>query len=307
MYRCLLLFMRMFRQLHARALRGNITGNASMVAYNLLLSIFPFLLLLLFVVSFFSDVDWVNTRIVDGASSLFPSLAGSEVRKTLETLQGQRSGLGIVALLAGVWASTNFWSALDFSFSKLYDMPSRRWLHQKRFAFKMVGLQTLLVFAVIVLPTIQGVLIAGIGNSVWNGVITLTLTMSILFLVCCLIYRFVPSQTLSWGHIWPGALLAVLGIAIINIAFPLYLKNISTIGTLGGSVGFMLVVLLWFYFVSAMLLLGALLNSQLHSQEQPVTPFVDGWQLLYPQDDTPLFPYPEDLLPPPEWPQEDNQ
>jgi uncharacterized BrkB/YihY/UPF0761 family membrane protein len=78
--------------------------------------------------------------------------------------------------------------------------------------------------------------------------------------VLCLIYWRVPRGRVPWTAIWPGALLATVGMAVVDYAFPLYLANVSTL-RVGTTFVFILVVLIWFYVLALILLAGAVVNE----------------------------------------------
>ena len=80
------------------------------------------------------------------------------------------------------------------------------------------------------------------------------------FAVCSLIYYVVPKGHVPWRGVWPGALFVTLITAIGNAVFPVYLTQ-SNIEQLGGALGFILIALIWFYFVSLTLMAGAVINA----------------------------------------------
>ena len=72
---------------------------------------------------------------------------------------------------------------------------------------------------------------------------------------------------MPWPSVWPGALFFAVAAGIGNYAFPFYLRNISDLTRLGGTIGFILVALLWFYLISLGLLAGAVINSLRHEKD----------------------------------------
>jgi membrane protein len=75
------------------------------------------------------------------------------------------------------------------------------------------------------------------------------------------IYHAVPNGPISWRAVWPGAASATVAIALLALAFPLYLANVSTIAQFGTTVVFVLIVLAWFYILAIIILGGGVLNS----------------------------------------------
>jgi membrane protein len=82
----------------------------------------------------------------------------------------------------------------------------------------------------------------------------------VLFVTLCSIYRLVPKARMPWAAVWPGALGATAAIGVVDLAFPLYLDNISTL-RVGTSAVFVLIALVWFYVIALIVLAGAVINE----------------------------------------------
>ncbi|HKH22997.1 MAG TPA: YhjD/YihY/BrkB family envelope integrity protein, partial [Solirubrobacterales bacterium] len=87
------------------------------------------------------------------------------------------------------------------------------------------------------------------------------------FLIVAAIYWAVPKGHMPWGSVWPGALFFAVITAGGNYIFPLYLNNVSDLHRIGGTIGFILVALVWFYAISLVLLAGAVINSLRHEHD----------------------------------------
>ena len=66
---------------------------------------------------------------------------------------------------------------------------------------------------------------------------------------------------MPWKSVWPGALFVTLTTGAANAVYPFYLTQISSVGDVGGTVGFILIALVWFYLVSLSLMAGAVINA----------------------------------------------
>ena len=86
------------------------------------------------------------------------------------------------------------------------------------------------------------------------------------FLIVCAIYWAVPKGHMPWRSVWPGALFFALLTSAGNYIFPLYLTNVSDLHRIGGTIGFILIALVWFYAISLALLAGAVINSLRHER-----------------------------------------
>jgi membrane protein len=263
---------RAFAYLHAfwdRAYRENITGLSAMIAFNLLLALFPFALLCLFVFGQIIQSPSVEATVLRDLQELFPDAEQDSLLRVLEGVRENSTTIGIVAAVGGIWIGASFWGAMDTAFCRIYHVECRGWIAQKRFALVMLLVVVLFLAASVVLPTLEGVLISrtddlpfGIGQlAILDNILLLIATLVIGFVLACLMYWAVPKGHLPWRAVWPGALFLTVVIGIANWAFPFYLVNISSIGDVGGTVGFVVVALIWFYALSLAILAGAVINA----------------------------------------------
>jgi membrane protein len=255
-----------------RAYRENVTGLSAMVAYNLMLAVFPFALLVLFVFGQVLKINGVETSVLDDLQRLFPNAEQHTLTDVLARIEDNSTTIGIAALLGSLWIGASFWGAMDTAFGRIYHVPTRGWVEQKRFSFTMLGVVVLLIAASILLPAIEAALVSStdrlpLGLSDIKAIDTmllLALAVAIVFALCCVIYWAVPKGHMPWRDVWPGAAFVTAAAGIANWAFPFYLSNVSSLSRFGSTLGFVLIALLWFYVLSLALLVGATINSLRH-------------------------------------------
>ncbi len=255
-----------------RAYRENVTGLSAMVAYNLMLAIFPFALLVLFVFGQVLKIQGVEAGVLDDLQRLFPNAEQQTLTDVLGRIEGNSTTIGIAAFLGSLWIGASFWGAMDTAFGRIYHVESRSWVEQKRFSFAMLGVVLLLIAASILLPAIEATLVSStdrlpLGLSDIKAIDTallLGLAVAIVFAICCVIYWAVPKGHMPWRDVWPGAAFVTVAAGVANWAFPFYLSNVSSLSRFGSTVGFVLIALLWFYLLSLALLAGAVINSLRH-------------------------------------------
>jgi membrane protein len=254
---------------YRKAYEDNVTGLAGMVAYNMLLSVLPLALIALFVAGqVLQSADFQDSVLRD-LRRIFPSATEGTLTRTVDNIEGSTGSIGILALVASVWIGTSFWGAMDTAFCRIYHCECRSWLRQKRFALVMLVVALLLMAATVAVPTLQSILVSGaaelpLGLSEVNGVVfgaSLAGGLVLIFLILCVIYWRVPSESVPWLAIWPGALAATVAIGVIDYAFPAYLSNVNTIAQFGTTLVFVLIVLLWFYALAIIILGGAVVNA----------------------------------------------
>ncbi len=255
-----------------RAYRENVTGLSAMVAYNLMLAVFPFALLVLFVFGQVLKIKGVETSVVNDLERLFPSVEQQTLTDVLNRIQNNSTTIGIAAFVGSLWIGASFWGAMDTAFGRIYHVPTRGWVEQKRFSFAMLGVVLLFIAASILLPAVEAALVSStdrlpLGLSDIKAIDTtllLGLAVLIVFAICCVIYWAVPKGHMPWRDVWPGAAFVTVAAGIANWAFPFYLSNVSSLSRFGSTLGFVLIALLWFYLLSLALLVGATINSLRH-------------------------------------------
>jgi membrane protein len=251
-----------------KAYEDNLTGLASMVAYNLLLSIFPVALVALWVAGrVLRSADLQHSVLLD-LQQLFPSAAESTLSAAIRRLQETSTTAGILAIVAAVWFASTFWGALDTAFCRIYHRECRSWVRQKVFALGMFAVVLLFIVASVAVPALQSLLSSGtddlpFGLSNVRGLVytvSLAAGVLVLFIALCVTYALVPSGRMPWRSVWPGAVGATAAIAVLDYVFPLYLRNVSTL-RFGTTFVFVLIALVWFYALAIIVLSGAVINE----------------------------------------------
>jgi membrane protein len=248
---------------------ANITGLASMIAYNMLLGIIPIALLGLFVAGQVLSSHAVAGSVLTDMQEVFPGTARHTLDALLDEIRSSTTSTGVLALIASLWLGSSFWGSLDTAFARIYGGASRPWLRQKRFALSMLVVVLLFMIATVAVPAAQSILRSSVNAlpfdlahvAVVVYVVSLALGLVILFGCLAVIYAQVPNRAVPWRGVWPGALGATLAIGIIDYAFPVYLDNISTIARFGTTIVFVLIMLGWFYVLAIIILSGAIVNS----------------------------------------------
>jgi YihY family inner membrane protein len=255
-----------------RAYKENVTGLSAMVAYNLMLSVFPFALLVLFIFSQILRIDGVDAGVTADLQRLFPDAEQQTLNNVLRSIESNSATLGVLAGLGSIWIGASFWGAMDTAFCRIYHVQCRGWWEQKRFSLAMLLVVALFILGSVVLPAAEGALIRSTDNLPFglnevqnlDSAVLVSVTLVLNFTVCSMIYWLVPKGHMPWRAVWPGAFFAMAVAGIANWLFPLYLTNVSALSRLGSTLGFILIALLWFYLVALTLLAGAVINSLRH-------------------------------------------
>jgi YihY family inner membrane protein len=256
------------KALYSKGYEDNVTGLSGMVAYNLLLSLFPLALVALFIAGSVLQSPDIEERVLSDLQELFPDAAEDTISDTLTRVRENATSFGVFALIASLWFGSSFWGALDTAFCRIYHVECRKWVAQKRFGLAMLLLIIVFMAATVLLPTLQTTLVRGarnlpfglerLGDEVF--LVSLAISLAILFGVLCVIYWTVPNRFVPWRAIWPGAVAATIAIGVVDYAFPAYLDE-SPLTKISSTLVFLMIVLIWFYAIAFIILGGALINA----------------------------------------------
>ena len=256
------------KALYWKGYEDNVTGLAGMVAYNLLLSLFPLALVVLFVTGNILESHSLEVRAIRDLRRLFPATSEETITRLLVHIREHTTSFGVIAIVTSIWFGASFWGALDTAFCRIYHVECRRWVAQKRFSLLMLLVTLLLVAATVLVPTAQSILTGGARSlpfglahvpAVFYALMAAT-GLAVLFLVLCVVYSAVPNRFVPWRAVWPGAAAATVAIGLIDYVFPLYLSG-TPLRQVGGVVVFIVILLIWFYALAFIILGGALINA----------------------------------------------
>jgi membrane protein len=252
-----------------RAYRENVTGLSAMVAYNLMLAVFPFALLVLFVFGQVLKIGGVESSVLADLQRLFPNTEQHTLADALRRIEDNSTTIGIAAFIGSLWIGASFWGAMDTAFCRIYHVECRGWVEQKRFSFTMLAVVLLFIAASIFAPALESGVLASTDQLPFglsdikaiDTALVLGAALLVTFGICAVIFWAVPKGHMPWRAVWPGALFVTIGAGLANWLFPIYLSNVSSLSRFGSTLGFVLIALLWFYVLSLALMAGAVINS----------------------------------------------
>ncbi len=250
---------------------------ASALAYRALFSLFPFLLFLLALLGFLnlSDFfDWIRQQ----AILLLPPMAMDQVNPVIDQLQSQQGGLLSFGILAALWTASVGFRSLMNAMNKAYDVAEGR----PTWKLMLLSVVYTIATAVLLLATAM-LMVLGPQAMEWladmvglrDVVVVLwtwvrwPLVVILLMLLVAVLYYVTPDVEQEFRFITPGSVLAVVVWIAASVAFGIYVQNFADYNATYGSIGAIIVLLLYFYISAAVLLLGAELNAVIehHSVE----------------------------------------
>jgi membrane protein len=273
-------FFRFFRYLNlgtlrktfARAIQRRLMGLSAEMAYNAMLALFPAILAILTAIGLFEESLQATFRnLANQISEVAPDQAMTLIRDFATGIQlTKNTGLFSVSFIVAIWAASGALSAAMNALDQIHEIPpeeTRPFWKAKLISLGLtIGSILLLViasFLVFISDWIVQIVVHESGASVllslWR-LLTWPLALAIIATSSAFIYRFGPSR---WSHgtpLMPGAVLAAISWAILSGLFRLYVANFGNYNKVYGAVGAVIVLLLWLYMTSLVLLLGDQLN-----------------------------------------------
>ncbi|MHA8096295.1 YihY/virulence factor BrkB family protein [Aquirufa antheringensis] len=259
--------------LYQKIFHFDIDVRAAAVAYNFTLAVFPTIIFLFSLLAYI-PVDNFDIKMVNFLKSSIPKNLQKDFTELLLDLIRKKSG-GVLSFgfLFALYASTSGIQALIRSFNLTYRTKENRGLIRERVI--AVSLNFLLTF---VLITAFSVFIVGklvIGylkgkglidydfNFYMLNILTYFLIFSIFFLTISIIYYYAPAITKRWKFFNAGSITAsVLTILVTNL-FSYYLVNFASYNKVYGSIGSLIALMVWLYFIALILLVGFEINASI--------------------------------------------
>lgn len=259
----------------AKFQRDDAPGLAAQLAYFLILALFPFILVLVSVMGTFSTPELANT-VFEYLRQVLPGPVYDTINAYLsDIIEGRNPAPGLLSfgILGTVWAASGAFSALINALNRAYDVEETRpfWKVKGIAVLMTIGLSVLILAGVLLMvagpPIGEAVAdIFGLGEvftSVWN-IARWPAAFVFLVVVVALLYYFAPDAGQPFRWITPGGLIGVLLWVLASIVFRLYISSdFNTYNQTYGSIGTVIILLLYLYISSLAILFGAELNATL--------------------------------------------
>lgn len=264
------------KRAYGETMEDNILGYAAQLSYYFLLALFPALLFLTSLLGYFAGGDSkLRAGLFRYLADVLPGDASQLVAKTVtDVMQGSGGGKLSFGILATLWAASNGMSAISESLNAAYDIKETRpWWKVRLIAIGLTLALSFLIISALVL-VLYGHDLAdtvavkfGLGAAfalAWR-VAQWPIVLAFVLLSFAIIYYFAPDvRDQDWKWITPGSLVGVALWLIVSFAFKmyLYLFTSESYSATYGSLGAVIILMLWFYFTGAAILVGGEINSE---------------------------------------------
>ncbi|MDQ0155566.1 YihY/virulence factor BrkB family protein [Robertmurraya andreesenii] len=263
-----LLNVRALLMLVKRIWEDDIFGLAAQLAYFFLLSLFPLLIVLVSLIPYLpikqEEMLWVVADFAPGQTMAF-------IETNLNEIMSHQNGtLLSFGILATIWSASNGMNALIRALNKAYEVKESRSFVVARGMAILFTFALVFVFLVALLLPVFGkqigmFLFAKLGLSsqflaFWNMVRWL-MSALIIYLVFLAVYWIAPNKKFKCIEASPGAFFATVSWLVVSFGFSYYVSNFGNYSAMYGSIGAVIVLLIWFYLTGVTILLGGEINA----------------------------------------------
>lgn len=254
----------------ARVGRNDVSGNAAQLAYYMLFSIFPMLLIAATLLAYLHiDKDSVFNMIKEFAPDQIMDFLEENLNNLLTQKNGGLLSIGIIATL---WSASNGMNAVMKSLNKAYGVTNKRNYVVQRLLSMFFTLAMLATVGATLLLLVFGqqigmFLINHLNFSedflsFWNN-LRWTVTLIVIFVVFTFLYWVAPNRRSTLISVLPGALFSTIGWTVASVGFAYYVNNFGNYSATYGSIGVIIILMLWFYLTGIILMIGGELNATL--------------------------------------------
>ncbi|MBB6633872.1 YihY/virulence factor BrkB family protein [Cohnella thailandensis] len=263
------------RSLIAKFRETDVVSLGAQLSYYLILAFFPFLI---FLISLIGHFRLSSDTLMDILVRLLPNATGSSIRDVVNEVTANQSGaLLSFGLLGSIWSASGAVNAMIKGLNKAYGEQE----HRAVWRVRGISLLATLVLAAIIIvsmallvfgETIQQELLTRLGapehwSRIWS-VLQIVVPVVVLFCVFLLLYRMTPDRRLTWSEVIPGSVFAAIGWIASSLLFSFYVNNFGNYSKTYGSLGGVIVLLIWLYLSSIILLVGGILNAEFANNKQ---------------------------------------
>ena len=248
----------------------DVFGRGAQLAYYFFLALFPFLISVIATLSVFGFADRGRALLFQFLAGALPPTAFDLINSTITGIIQASGPLKMsVGIVASLWAATAGMTAVMDTLNAAYRVKeSRSLLKQYSVAVGLtLAIATLLVISVVMLvfgnTMINALSLGNVAALIWK-VAQWPLALALILLGFAVTYYFAPDlKKREWHWVTPGAITGVSLWMVVSIGLRVYLHFFNSYSATYGSLGGVIVLLLWFYLSGIALLSGAALNGVL--------------------------------------------
>jgi membrane protein len=253
--------------------KGSVPDRAAAISFKFLLAIFPAIIVLLSLIPFL-PVDNLQESLIFTIERLMPKQAYSLIESTLENLVNKKHStlLSVGFVLVLYFASNTVQAILD-GLNSSYNLTQKQSsLYQRLVSIGLMIAFPIMMALALIIMGLSGFVIDYLKiNDLIGSDLTLfgltvlkwLLSIALILISISTLYNVANMNKRKWKVVSAGASLSTLGVIIVSLGFAYYVNNFGTYNKLYGSLGALLVTLMWIYINFITILVGFELNTSI--------------------------------------------
>jgi membrane protein len=259
----------LMKEVYTRFMEDNVPGLAAQLAFYFLLSLFPFLIFSLTLL-----FTWVNPdQLIGLMTAYLPNQSLATIEDNLPEIKQGNGQLLSFGIFATIWSVSSGINAIMKAMNHAYNVPENRsFIKARTIAIGLTFAMLFVILVAILLPVFGH----AIGEFVFSyfgfsstfeltwDVIRWMLSTLVMFGVIMIIYYVAPNKRLFAKEIWIGAVFATVSWQLVSLGFSYYVSNFGNYTATYGSLGGVIVLMLWFFLSGMTIIVGGQVNATIN-------------------------------------------
>jgi len=256
-------------ELIRRIKKDDISAWSSQLTFYIILSIFPFLI---FLIGIINRIQFINLDSLYAVLNFFPSQIKSLMLILFDDINQSSTSTTLlsITIIATIWASSKGFLAIIKALNIAYDQEETRSYILLRGISIIYTIVLALLIAFVLLLIVFGSLIFNLifeyvpileSFTATLNLFRYLLSMFITYGFFILLYNATPNKKISVKDVTPGAIFSTISWILVSTGFSFYVNNSNSLSYLYGSLTSIIVLLLWLYLTSTIIMIGGELNA----------------------------------------------
>lgn len=251
---------------------GAITTRASSIAFNFFVAFFPAIIFLFTLIPYLPITNFQEVLLQLLSEVLPPSTYDATFNTLNDIINHPRGGLLSIGFAMALYFSTNSVHSLTEAFNSSYHLRENRSILQQRLtalwltlvlSFMLIIAISLIVFVQFASSYLLEIEVLAESSVTLLNLGKWIILLSLLFSGIAILFQYAPAKKTYWSLLSPGAILATVFVVITSLGFGYYIDHFAQYNKLYGSIGTLIIILLWMYFNAIVLLIGFELNASI--------------------------------------------
>lgn len=227
---------------------------AAAIAYFALFAVFPLTILLVAAFGIVAGDGTARSEVIDFVMRNVPLRddGRADLQAALREVTSNAEAFGLVGIAGLIFSASGLMGALRHALSRAFDVEEQR----PPLLGKLLDVGLVLAVGLVAAASLAMTVVArfAVSLSPWLGELA---PLTLVTVVCALLYRFVPARRVRWRQCLPGALLAGLGYEAVKTGFGFYLDEFATYGAVYGSIATVIAFMFFVFLTANVFILGA--------------------------------------------------